>query len=356
MAKIAIDAGHGLYTAGKRCLAALDSAQTREWVLNNRIANELGRLLTNAGHQIKRIDDTDGSSDISLANRVKAANAWGADFYISVHHDAVGNGKVFTGGGTTVYVSNGCSAKSKQAQASIYKHAMNRAKLPGDNRSNGKRSANFYVIRYTKMPACLIECGFMDSAKDVPYILTAEWANKMALGIAEGICEVFGGSVNASAPSTPVKEQATAKPATKPAAKPATKPASNKPAELDDDGSWGEKTTRAAQYVLKTTQDGKISNQPAVNKKYVITAYGNTWEWENEYRDYKAGSNLIRAIQALTGVPSKERDGLFGKESIKWMQKFLKAKGYYTGITSGKLNKATTQGFQRYLNKQMGYK
>lgn len=350
MAKIIIDAGHGLYTAGKRCHASLDPNQTREWVLNSRIATELARLLTSAGHQVKRVDDIDGSSDISLANRVKAANAWDADFYISVHHDAVGNGKVFTGGGTTVYVSNGCSKTSKTAQAAIYKHAMSRAKLPGDNRANGKRSANFYVIRYTKMPACLIECGFMDSAKDVPYILTAEWANKMALGIAEGICEVFGGKVNAS---TTVKEQTTvtAKPATKPTAKPAT----NKPAKLDDDGSWGRKTTYAAQYVLGTYKDSIISNQPAVNKKYVLSAYGDTWRWESQYKDYKDGSNLIRAIQGLCGLSGSSKDGFFGKESIKALQRFLKSKGYYTGIPSGKLNKATTAGFQRYLNKRMGY-
>lgn len=35
----------------------------------------------------------------------------------------------------------------------------------------------------------------MDSATDVKYILDPNWSKKIALGIAEGICEVFGGSV-----------------------------------------------------------------------------------------------------------------------------------------------------------------
>ena len=39
--KIAIDAGHGLYTSGKRCLKKLDPNETREWTLNSRIATQV---------------------------------------------------------------------------------------------------------------------------------------------------------------------------------------------------------------------------------------------------------------------------------------------------------------------------
>lgn len=192
MAKIAIDAGHGLYTSGKRCLKSLDSNETREWVLNDRVADEVGRLLKLAGHEVLRVDDIDGSSDVALGTRVKKANSWGADFYISIHHNAGVKGG--SGGGTEVYVCKGCQAKSIQAQNAIYKHAVNRGGLKG-NRSDGTRSANFYVIAYTKMPACLIECGFMDSATDIKYILDPAWSKKIARGIAEGICEVFGGKI-----------------------------------------------------------------------------------------------------------------------------------------------------------------
>ena len=45
MAKIAIDAGHGLKTAGKRCLKSLDKNETREWVLNNRVSVALADYL-----------------------------------------------------------------------------------------------------------------------------------------------------------------------------------------------------------------------------------------------------------------------------------------------------------------------
>lgn len=196
MAKIAIDCGHGRYTAGKRCMKKVDPKQTREWVLNDRVGDSLEKYLESAGHQCLRVDDIDGSTDVSLSRRVKKANEWGADFYISIHHDSgIKGGK---GGGTTVFVYTKAQAKSKEAQAQIYKHAVEHAKLKG-NRADGTRSANYAVLRNTNMPACLIECGFMDSATDIKYILDPEWSDLMGLGIAEGICAVFGGKVKTDA-------------------------------------------------------------------------------------------------------------------------------------------------------------
>lgn len=196
MAKIAIDAGHGLKTSGKRCKKSLDKNETREWVLNDRVADALAVYLKSAGHTIKRVDDTDGSTDISLSKRVTAANKWGADFYISVHHNAGVKGG--SGGGTVVYTCRKCSKKSTEAQNAIYKHAIERGDLKG-NRADGTLSYDYYVIKKSEMPACLIECGFMDSSTDIKYILNPEWSKKIALGIAEGICEVFGGKVKTAA-------------------------------------------------------------------------------------------------------------------------------------------------------------
>lgn len=196
MAKIAIDAGHGLYTAGKRCLKSLDPNETREWTLNNRVANALGEYLKSAGHTILRVDDADGSTDVPLADRVKKANNWGADAYVSVHHNAGINGG--SGGGTVVYVGTGNQPKSTVLQNAVYKHAIAEANLKG-NRSDGTLAASFYVVMNTNMPAILVECGFMDSSTDIKYILDANWSKKMGLGIAKGVCEVHGGTVKNSA-------------------------------------------------------------------------------------------------------------------------------------------------------------
>ena len=195
MAKIVIDAGHGKNTAGKRTLKSLDRNETREWVLNARVADALEVYLKSAGHVTLRVDDVDGSTDVSLAERVNKANGWNADYYVSVHHNAgIGGG---TGGGTIVFVYPGTSGETTRAQEAIYKYAIARAGLKG-NRYDGTATADFYVLRETTMPASLVECGFMDSTTDIKFILDPEWSKKMALGIAEGICEIYGGTVKES--------------------------------------------------------------------------------------------------------------------------------------------------------------
>ena len=106
---IAIDAGHGMKTAGKRCLKSIDPAETREWWLNDRIAVQVQELLTAYDCTAIRVDDPTGVKDISLSARVKAANSANADIYISIHHNAGVKGG--SGGGTVVYY---CSSKDER--------------------------------------------------------------------------------------------------------------------------------------------------------------------------------------------------------------------------------------------------
>lgn len=186
---IAIDAGHGLTTAGKRCLKALDTKETREWWLNNRIADRVEELLAAYDCDIVRVDDTTGAKDVSLANRVKAANNAKADVYISIHHNAGANGG--NGSGTTVYY---CSTKAERATQAkkLYDCLIAKTGLVG-NRSSKVINNGFYVIKNTKMPAFLIENGFMDSKIDTPIILTPEHAEKTAQGILDflvGFCSL----------------------------------------------------------------------------------------------------------------------------------------------------------------------
>lgn len=175
---IALDAGHGLYTAGKRCLKALDAKETREWVLNDRIVDKLQKMLANYDCKVIRVDDTTGASDVALANRVVKANNEKADIYISLHHNAGINGG--NGGGTVVYHYN--DAPSKASAQRLYNAIVNETKLVG-NRCDKTAVGDFYVINKTKMTSLLVENGFMDSKADVPIILTDAHATKTAQGI-----------------------------------------------------------------------------------------------------------------------------------------------------------------------------
>lgn len=198
---IAIDAGHGMKTLGKRCLKSIDPAQTREWYLNDRIADRVQKMLASYDCTVIRVDDTTGAKDISLSNRVKTANNAKVDMYISIHHNAGINGG--TGGGTVVYY---CYAKAdRKAQAKrLYDSIVTRTGLIG-NRSQKVINNGFYVIKHTNMPAFLIENGFMDSRTDTPIILTVNHAEKTAQGIVSFLVSDLGLKAIGATNSVPEK-------------------------------------------------------------------------------------------------------------------------------------------------------
>lgn len=337
--KIAVDAGHYLYTPGKRCLKALDPNETREWIMNNIAATEFCRLMEAAGHQTMRVDDVTGKHDVSLAERVRKANAWGADVYASFHQDAAGRGVPFNGGGTTVYVCPGCQSMSIKLQEAVYKHAIARTGLKG-NRSDGTRTKSLYVLNHTNMPAFLIECGFMDSRTDIKYILDPEWQKLNALGVAEGVCSVVGGKVNASAPAKPA---------------PSTNVVEDDD-KLEVDGSFGRDTITKSQIVFKTYVDGEISRQPAVNKEYLPNAVAGPWEFKVAYVDYRKGSEFIRETERFftsKGFYHGEIDGWAGEQYVMAMEEFLASIGLYDGEIDGLMGPKCVRGWQQYINSRL---
>ena len=186
--RIALTAGHYKYTAGKRCLKSLDPNETREWVLNDRIADKIEHLLAEnyTGYELIRTDDTTGEKVVSLISRTTAANNFKADFYLSIHHNAGINGG--KGGGIIAIVHPDCDAESVAWQKALYNSLITYTGLKG-NRATPLTKMNLAEVRETNMPSVLLELGFMDSATDVPIILSQDYADKCAKAIVEVIAE-----------------------------------------------------------------------------------------------------------------------------------------------------------------------
>lgn len=190
MFRIALDAGHGYNTTGKRCDIKIDSKQTREWTLNSRICNKIEqRLKEYEGYELIRVDDTTGKTDVSLETRVAKANGFSADFYLSIHHNAGINGG--SGGGVVAYVYPYTDELTRAWEKDLYDAVIKYTGLKG-NRATPINKADFYVLRETYMPAVLIECGFMDSTTDVPIILTESFADNVAEACVEVIVKRGG--------------------------------------------------------------------------------------------------------------------------------------------------------------------
>lgn len=302
MFKIALNAGHGLNTAGKRCLKSLDSNETREWELNSRICNKIeDKLKAYNGYELIRLDDTSGKIDVPLKERTDEANRWGADFYLSIHHNAGINGG--NGGGIETYTYTKASAKSYEWQNVLYDALIKRTGLKG-NRSDGTRQKNLHELRESNMPAVLIECGFMDSTTDVPIILTDTFAEQ----VANACVEVFvakGGLLKKEIPTnntTTVKQDSSVLEWQKAAIADGFKFE-----RYGADGKWGvECESIAKQAICKKCIIYKYRNLTKIVQKAVgVTADG------------KFGNNTKNAVikwQKLTGLTA---DGVVGINTWK---------------------------------------
>lgn len=187
---IALDAGHYLGTPGKRCLKSIDPGETREWVLNSRIAEKVQKILADYQVDILRVDDPTGQTDVTLQQRTDKANAAKADLYLSIHANAGINGG--SGGGIVMYAWDvDPGEESLRVRDTIYQYTVSTTGLKG-NRANPLALANFHVLRETNMPAVLGEFGFMDSTTDTPIILTEEFADHCADGIAAALVALYG--------------------------------------------------------------------------------------------------------------------------------------------------------------------
>lgn len=205
--KVALNAGHYLGTIGKNCPRQLDPLMTKEWVLNNRVVTKMQKLLS-AYEDIEflRVDDPTGRTQQSFTEKRKIVNDSSADFYLGVHHNALG--RIFNGGGISAFVTIDPTAESVEWRDALYYEAVKETGLKG-NRADPLVERDLKELRYLNCPAVLMECGFMDSTVDCPQILTEEYADKIAKAFVAVIVEKSGAKLKPSV--EPQKTPTTAK-------------------------------------------------------------------------------------------------------------------------------------------------
>ncbi|NLZ53249.1 MAG: N-acetylmuramoyl-L-alanine amidase [Thermoanaerobacteraceae bacterium] len=184
MAKVAIDNGHGLNTAGKRTPPLSDGRVIREWEFNYPTAKKLKQVLERCGLETIMVSDT--QEDTPLAIRTSRANNANADIFVSIHYNAFKGEWGTHGGVETHYYPSSTKGKklAELVQAEL-------AKATG-LRNRGIWASNFYVLRKTKMPAILCECGFMDNLEEAKLMLDENYQWTVAEAIGRGICAYLG--------------------------------------------------------------------------------------------------------------------------------------------------------------------
>lgn len=115
----------------------------------------------------------------SLYSICKKANDWQADLFVSIHINAGGG----IGTETFCYEPGGCSGWLAQCVQRQIVDAL-------DMVDRGVKFYGYYVLAHTKMPAVLVEAGFVDSADDVQKLVEQQddFARAIARGVTDYIC------------------------------------------------------------------------------------------------------------------------------------------------------------------------
>lgn len=177
MKTICIDPGHG----GKDPGATGGGVQEKAVALN--VAKKISAFLEVQGCTVMLTRETDVF--IELSDRARMANAAKADLFVSIHCNSVeGNARAT---GMEVYHYTHASEASKHAARAIYDKLLPVSGLRG----RGVKADNFAVLRETKMPAVLIELGFISNPDDCRKLTDSAWQDDAAQAIADGIIEAL---------------------------------------------------------------------------------------------------------------------------------------------------------------------
>ncbi len=200
---IMIDPGHG----GKDPGAVFGRIKEKD--INLRFAKILGNLLKKKGYKVLYTRTRDVF--IPLEERTAIANSKRADLFISIHVNAHKNRRVR---GFEIYYLNFASSKDAirvaarenavsarrisdlqviltdlmlnskiKESASLANCVLKRVK----EKSNGVREAPFYVLMGAKMPAVLIELGYITNFRDRKNLCSYSYLLRLAKEIANGV-------------------------------------------------------------------------------------------------------------------------------------------------------------------------
>lgn len=170
--RIAIDAGHGGSDPG----AVYKGRQEKDDTLDLTLA--VGDILKKNGIDVYYTRTTDEYE--TPFKKATDANNSGADLFVSIHRNSSENPNQYSGVETLVYSDTGLKAE-------VARNINNQLEDAGFKNLGVDERKNLVVLKRTKMPAVLVEVGFINNDKD-NYLFDEEF-DSIAQAIADGILE-----------------------------------------------------------------------------------------------------------------------------------------------------------------------
>ena len=173
---VVIDPGHGGPDPG-----AIGIGGIRETDVVLEVSKIVKKLLSEKG--VRVVLTRNNEIDLDLQPRVSLANNTDADIFVSIHANA-SRGKRRDINGLETFYFRGWRGRllAKRIQKQILRVS------PGSP-DRGVKQGRFYVIKNTKMPAVLVEVGFLTGRLDARRLEKTAHRKKIAYAIARGIIE-----------------------------------------------------------------------------------------------------------------------------------------------------------------------
>lgn len=200
--KIGIDPGHQLNGDSRKEPVSPGSSETKarvaagtrgvstgrpEHEVDLEIALKLRDLLTEMGAQVLMTRET---ADVNISNveRAEMMNLWGADCVLRIHCDGSTDHDVH---GMAMYVRlTGEKAQESCELAQCLLSAMGEA--TGAKKRGVFKRDTYSGLNWSKVPAVLVECGYMSNPAEDELLSTPEYQDRLVLGMAMGLAEYFG--------------------------------------------------------------------------------------------------------------------------------------------------------------------
>lgn len=182
--RIIIDVGHG----GKDSGTVYDDIKEKD--LNLSIALKLKEELIMNGVDV--IMTRDGDYDLALPNanrrkksdfdnRIEMINDSGANMYLSIHINYLGNAKYY---GAQVFYTKG----NNDIADYIQEEFINDLKSPMNSRI---LSNDIYMYKKLNIPGVLIECGFLSNSKERKLLIDDSYQYKIVRSIVKGLINYY---------------------------------------------------------------------------------------------------------------------------------------------------------------------
>lgn len=180
---VVIDAGHG----GKDSGALSNNKVYNEKNINLGILLQLKELLDK--EDIKVYYTRIGDNKVFLRPRVELANAVDCDFFISIHNNA--NDVSWPNGSEVLYYNKEYHNIKNRNLANLFQDEL-RKKIPLYSRGLvEKKKKEVFILDKAKVPAILIEVGYMTNNEDIKYISKKDNQKAIAKGIYKGIMKAY---------------------------------------------------------------------------------------------------------------------------------------------------------------------